>query len=152
MQGSNLLCRLVTCLGLIGCSASCDNVANEDRKEVARLTSPDSVVDAVMVETNCGATCPFAYEVTVAPRGAVNVSSEPLLVIDHAVGLELRWSAPRQLDIVFDSARIYQFKNFWSSRDIQNYAYVVELHLAPRSTGSVLNARDRGWGDTSRYR
>lgn len=39
---------------LCGCMSS---------EEVVRVTSPDGRVDAILVETNCGAPCSFGYEV-----------------------------------------------------------------------------------------
>ena len=39
------------------------------RDEVARVGSPDGRVEAVLIETNGGATTSFVYEVHVVPKG-----------------------------------------------------------------------------------
>jgi hypothetical protein len=51
-------------------ATACVLTGGVGRDEVARATSPDGVIDAVLVETNGGATTAFGYEVHIVPRGA----------------------------------------------------------------------------------
>jgi hypothetical protein len=55
-------------------------------------------------------------------------------VADHPKDLKIRWRAPRKLEIVYDEARFFQFSNFWHSKEVDDFKYVVELQLSP--TGS----------------
>jgi hypothetical protein len=46
-------------LVMVGCGS---------RDEVRRVTSPDGRIDAIIIETNCGAPCDFGYEVRLSPK------------------------------------------------------------------------------------
>jgi hypothetical protein len=78
--------------------------------EVARVTSPDGGVDAVLVETNGGATTSFGYEIHVVPRGnSPRSSSEAAFLYgairnEQAYGVNLRWTSPTSLAIEYLSA------------------------------------------------
>lgn len=98
------------------------------QEEIARIASPDSVVDAVLVESNCGATCGYAYLVTIVPRGEP-AGEHPLFRADKASGLNLEWERAKVLNIEYDSARIFHFSNFWQSRDVDNFRYTVRVRL-----------------------
>jgi hypothetical protein len=67
--------------------------------EVARVPHPNANVDAVLVETNGGATTSFGYEVFIFPRGQKPRRSDHAVVSlygagrsDHAYGANLRWA------------------------------------------------------------
>ena len=85
------------------------------RDEVARVTSPSRRTDAVLVESNGGATTPFAYFVYLVPKGApVPVRGEIARLIaatrnEQAWGVNLRWDGPAQLFIEYRDARDTQF-------------------------------------------
>ena len=80
--------------------------------EVARVPSPDQRVDAVLVETNGGATTSFGYEVYVVPagapysRGAKVASLYAAVRSDRAYGANLRWADPKHLLIEYREAQI----------------------------------------------
>jgi hypothetical protein len=113
-----------------------------DYKEISRIPSPDARVDAILVQTaGGGATVGFGYNVFVAPRGQSPGRGEERLVADHSKNLTLRWQGPRKLDIVYDEARIFKFSNFWHSKEVDDFNYVVELRLSP--TGSSQLPRTR---------
>ena len=59
------------------------------RDEVSRVTSPDGRVDAILFETDCGATCSFGYEIRLAPKGTRN--GEEVATLDGAVRSEQAW-------------------------------------------------------------
>ncbi len=79
--------------------------------EVARVTSPSGRLDAVLVETNGGATTAFGYYAYLVPRGKDN--RRGILVADlydagrsnQAAGANLRWGAPSQLLIEYLTAK-----------------------------------------------
>lgn len=112
-------------------------------EEVERVTSPDSIVDAVVIQSDAGATTPFVHEVYIVPKGG-KPSGTALLTGDHLIGFELKWLAPRFLEIRYKQGRIYKFTNFWRSKEIQNFSYIVELRLVPLSDSFSLSKEDRG--------
>lgn len=100
-------------------------------QEIARVVSPDSVVDAVLTRSNVDATTPFVYRVYLVPRsGAIpKESGRELFRADQVDSLSLAWLGPKRLEIRYDRARIFHFSNFWNSGSVENFEYVVELHL-----------------------
>jgi hypothetical protein len=85
------------------------------RDEVARVTSPSQRTDAVLIESNGGATTPFAYFIYLVAKGApVPVRGEVARLIaatrnDQAWGVNLRWDGSAQLFIEYRDARDAQF-------------------------------------------
>lgn len=82
--------------------------------EVARVSSPDRRADAVLVETNGGATTSFGYYVFVVPSGVkLSERDDKYLVAKlygavrnkSAYGANLNWSEKERLKIEFLNAR-----------------------------------------------
>src|SRR5439155_25238344 len=78
--------------------------------EVSRVSSPAGDLDAVLVETNGGATTSFGYLVYVLPRGA-NPSKNHEVAWryaagrnEHAYGANLRWVSPSEVVIEYQHA------------------------------------------------
>jgi hypothetical protein len=101
----NLLAELCLCLFLvvsIGCVS---------RDEVARVTSPSGKVDAVLVETNGGATTSFGYEVFIVPtRASIWLRNDVASFYgavrsDEAYGVNLKWSDPSNVNLEYLKAR-----------------------------------------------
>jgi hypothetical protein len=109
------------------------------REELKRTTSPDSIVDAVLVQANGGATTSFIYELYVVKKGAKITEGSALLRADHVDGLLIGWSQSKLLDIKYAEARIHHFTNFWHSKDVNNFKYVVELRLIPQHDTVINN-------------
>ena len=105
---SRLKRRIATALllGLNLASAGCIG-----RDEVARATSPSGKVDAVLVETNGGATTSFGYEIYVVPaRGSTWLHKRVAFLYaaarnEQAYGVNLRWARPSDLAIEYLEAR-----------------------------------------------
>ena len=97
-------------------------------QEISRITSPDSTVDAVLIERGVGATVATPSEIYIVPKGEP-VSGEPLLRGDHMDKLTMTWKPSRLLDIGYAKGRIFSFRNFWESAEVQNWTYIVELKL-----------------------
>jgi len=133
---------LILPLLLLSC-LSCGMV--DDFQEVARQSSLDGVVDAVMFRAGGGgATSGFSYSLFVVKKGSgIDKSNDVLLQADHLTNMRLAWKSDRILEISYDEARIFKFKNFWQSKDVQNFQYVVELKLAPNHGGHALSRRVR---------
>lgn len=75
------------------------------RAEVLRLPSPDGRVDAVLFETNGGATTSFGYEVEVTQHGSQEFQTIAELYgatrNESAYGVNLRWATNSVLDVEF---------------------------------------------------
>jgi hypothetical protein len=117
-------------------------------KEVNRIKSPDSLVDALVIEGDAGATTSTATSVYLVPVGG-SVDPEDrlrsLFTADHLKNFAIEWKEPKLLEIRYDEGRIFGFMNFWSSREVQQFHYVVEIKLAPTRSGFSLPLKDRTW-------
>jgi hypothetical protein len=107
--------------------------------EVARVTSPDSIVDAVATVGSVNATTAFVHRVYIVPRGAAVPAGRDFEAFraDYVTGLGLEWPRARMLEIRYDTARIFHFSNSWSSREVDDFRYEVEVRLAPRNPTSL---------------
>jgi hypothetical protein len=116
-------------LGLVGC----DPV---DREELMRRSSPDALVDAVLIQANAGATTSYVQEVYIVP--ARNTPNESNLVFrgDKMDGLKVYWIKPQLLMIQYKEGRIFEFTNFWNSQSVDNFKYEIEIQLTKYSTGN----------------
>ena len=80
------------------------------RDEVSRVTAPGGALDAVVVETNTGATTSFGYEVHVVPTGASTREEAHVARLyaavrsDSAYGVNVRWLKADELRIQYLSA------------------------------------------------
>ena len=120
-----LLSFLIAVLAVVGGCAS-------ESEELWRITSPDSRVDAVFIQVGGGgATVGFSYQLFIVPRGAKPNTTGELLLADKIGNVSAVWSKPRKLEIRYDQARIFSFVNFWQSKDVDNFKYVVEVQLVP---------------------
>jgi hypothetical protein len=63
------------------------------------------MVDAFVLETNCGAPCSFGYEVEIAPKGSYRgqrvASLDGATRNQQAWGVNLRWSNPSELSVEY---------------------------------------------------
>lgn len=101
--------RLLAIVLLVAALASgCADDARYD--EVARVASPDGMLEAVLAESSGGATTTFSYHVHVVASGGA-VSGNPVAVLvgatrnAEAYGANLAWSAARRLEVRFLDAR-----------------------------------------------
>jgi len=98
------------------------------------VKSPDAEVDAVLMKSDGGATTSVSYNLFILPKGA---SSRELplehsrLIADNAEGLRITWIENKILEIDCKSARIFRFSNFWQSKEVQDYRYIVEIRISP---------------------
>lgn len=114
-----------------------------DGEEISRVKSPDGVVDAVTMRSNGSATVSYSYEVYIVPSGANPSAGYEIFTADHTENMSLTWSRSKLLNIHYKHARIFRFTNFWEDQKVQNFNYVVEVHLVPANPGSSLMDRDR---------
>jgi len=111
----------------------------EQRAEISRVTSPDGVVDAVMIEKNCGAPCSIDHAVFVVPRGQKAPLDSNLAVFsaDDIFGDQLLWKQSHLLEVSYGRAFIFNFRNVAyplnATKNDHAPAYRVEIRLAPTS-------------------
>jgi hypothetical protein len=85
-------------------------IGEPSKGEVARVVSPSGIIDAVLFETNGGATTSFGYEVYVVEHGAQS-SGTPAASLygavrnQYAYGANLRWPSSNSLAVEYLSAK-----------------------------------------------
>ncbi len=131
-------------------SRAADHVFHLELKEIARVTSPDGAVDAVMIRDNCGAPCSYGYTVFIVPRGETAPSDyeRDVFSADDMLDEKLVWKQPHLLAISYSRALIYKFRNVayplgeFGAKE-KNWQYRVEIQVAPSSVGfSYLRDND----------
>ena len=100
------------CIGMLVALALCA-CGVSSRDEVLRVTSPDGQIDAIIFETNCGATCPFGYEVRLASKGTRSGEEAALLEgacrNEKASGVNVRWLNANVLAVEYLRAKHLRF-------------------------------------------
>jgi hypothetical protein len=107
---------------LQGCS-------NNKEEEIERITSPDSLVDAVLIGRNGGATTSYSYTLYLVPSGKEPIKNREVFRANHTTGLSIHWINPTNLEIAFDESQIFHFTNFWSSNEFDNPFYIINIRL-----------------------
>jgi hypothetical protein len=86
--------------------------------EVARVAHPNANVDAVLVETNGGATTSFGYQVFLLPRGQKPKEADHAVASlygagrnERAYGVNLRWTSNDTLFIEYLKAQHADWRN-----------------------------------------
>jgi hypothetical protein len=110
---------------------------SESYEEQARLASPDRRVEAVWVQIGGGATTGFAYHLYIVRFGDKPQRGMQLLTADRISNLKMSWREPKRLEISYDSARSFNFFNFWHDREVDDYKYVVEIRLSPNKSSQL---------------
>lgn len=100
---------LTTLLSFLVLSTGCSLYTSED--EVARVLSPSGKVEAVLVETNGGATTSFGYRIFLVTKGQKwNKGVEVAFLYgagrnDRAYGVNLKWSTAENLRVEYFKAK-----------------------------------------------
>jgi len=111
----------------------------EHRTEIARVTSPDGAVDAVMMVSNCGAPCSNTYSVIVVPKGrkVPDDSVQYVFSADDMVNPQVSWKQAHLLEIAYAKAFINAYRNvsspFGVPGNVESWDYEDEIRLAPSS-------------------
>jgi len=110
--------------------------------EVGRLTSPDGVIDAVVMRVNPGAFSSFLYNLYLVPKGTRKIEGveAPILSTSGGDAPTVRWDKSHFLTVDTDDSQIMSFGNLWYSQKVNDY--YVELSLLPASGKHYL--RDDG--------
>ena len=128
------------CAGLAICFlAGCRRVT---RVEEARVTSPDSQLDAVVIrESYGGALGGFEWNVFIVPKGNETPTDNRRAVFQAPTltAEKLVWNQAHLLEIHYDVAHIERFRNLWGLWEVRDVGsrgerdYEVEIRLVPSS-------------------
>jgi hypothetical protein len=100
---SVIIVETLLCCFATGCLAS------NSKDEVAAVASPDGVVEALVIETNGGATTSFGYEIDLREKGRRH--SERVAYIygavrnENAYGVNAKWMSNRELRLQYLTAK-----------------------------------------------
>ena len=106
-------------------------------REVQRITSPDDLVDAVLVEMQTTALSPFWFKAYIVPKGRDWEKEEPIMEIDRFSGLWIAWRGSCFLEIHYKQGEVWSFRNNWESREVHGLKYRVESRLFPESPWTI---------------
>lgn len=135
--------QIVVATALIALILGCGFSSPCHDTELERIKSPDNKVEVVLVQRDCGATTSKSFNVFVVGTGKKTQADDLVFKADHIEGLSLLWREPKFLEIKYKQARIFQFMNFWQTKDVDNFAYVVEVRETPLSQLHALSPSDR---------
>jgi hypothetical protein len=113
-------------LGIAAFLVGCDDGV---LRELKRLPSPDGRVDAVLARYEGNATVGFVYKVYILPPGIEFDDEHPLLIADKTDGPDIAWAGEKKLIITYEEMRIFNFSNFWRSREVDDWHYEVDIDL-----------------------
>ncbi len=100
-------------------------------EEFSRKTSPDGVLDAVVMQYNPGAFSSYIYYLYLVPKGAkAGVRFGDPAIVNTAEGdpVVINWEKPHFLSVSTGDSHVKVFGNLWYSERIPDY--YVELTLA----------------------
>lgn len=109
-----------------------------------KILSPNNSIEAIMVTRNCGATTTQSYTVYLTTTGYQPQDSDIVFKSDKTSQLRIKWTKENELLIQYREARIFQFKNFWSSFNSDTHHQIVSIKekelskLTPKGIGEVL--------------
>ena len=102
------VCILILLIFATGCFAPVFDVS---RDEVARVTSPSGRIDAVLAETNGGATTSFGYKILLVPTGGKFSDGVEVASLygatrnESAYGANLKWDGAQKLIVEYFKAK-----------------------------------------------
>jgi hypothetical protein len=101
------------------------------REEISRKTSPDGVLDAVVMHINPGAFSSYLYHLFLVPKGSkvdANWSDSAIVYTAEGDPLIVNWEKPHFLSVTTGDSHVQVFGNLWYSKRVPDY--YVELTLA----------------------
>jgi hypothetical protein len=127
---------LLFSFSLSGCGITPIPLFTTEISEYTRITSPDGLVDAIVMYRDSGVATSGSYLLYILTRGGVveeesEKSNKPVFVGEKVEQLKFSWIKDKDLQIDCKKARIWKFSNFWFSKDVQDYNYIVEIRIAP---------------------
>jgi hypothetical protein len=111
--------------------------ADLEHRELNRVGSPDGIVDALLTEVVTDSLSSNGVAVYLVPSGTNLDLNSPLFerkvfYANRISNLRLVWREPRFLEIRYDEGNIYEFRNNWAAKEVQDYTYEVEVRIIPK--------------------
>ena len=144
---------VILSLGLLaGCrGGNRSAVDGSDWVQVTRVTSPDGLFDAVMIQETIGGSLGGIYwNVFIVTKGAPAPKNEDTIFEAAALsGEKLIWKQNHLLEIHYELAHIERFRNLWGSNEVHGRGfekgdYLAEVRLAPSSPDFSFVTPDGG--------
>ncbi|MFT7337232.1 MAG: hypothetical protein ACI92B_000553 [Marinobacter maritimus] len=96
-------------------------------QEIDRRPSPDDLVEAVLLKSDCGATTDYSYRVYIVPVGGEPTEKHLIFLADKVEKINVSWLDQRELKIAYDNARIFQFRNFSQPLEAEGVEYAISI-------------------------
>jgi hypothetical protein len=111
--------------------------------EVLRLSSPDGVLDAVVMRVNPGAFSSFLYNLYLVPKGTKRIEGveDPILCTSEGDAPTIRWERSHFLNVDIGNSHVTFFANLWYSNKVNDY--YVELNFSTESGKHYLQDNGR---------
>lgn len=118
---------------------------------MARVVSPDGRVEAILIETNGGATTDFGYKVLVGERGSWFSRTQVAWLYgagrnEHAYGANLKWHTDTELFVEYLEAQEQELKErkvYVAGRNIEIVLKSGVTDSAAPAGGMLFNLRKR---------
>jgi hypothetical protein len=104
-------------------------------KEFSRQTSPDGVLDAVVIQDNPGAFSSYLYDLYLVPKGAKaeGISADsPIVDTSEGDAITVNWEKPHFLTVSTGDSHVRFFGNLWYSKRTPDYYVELTLSTAGR--------------------
>jgi hypothetical protein len=128
MKPNRQVLGLLVALTLVAAGCGC-SAQLPPSYEVARASSPNGSLEAILIETNGGATTSFGYEVCIGPKGQGKFTSVATLYDsarnEQAYGADLVWFDNSKLLVEYLNAK--STKQTISSGNVDGHPFEVEL-------------------------
>ena len=103
-------------------------------KELSRQTSPDGVLDAVVIEGNPGAFSSFQFFHFLVKHGSSTTDprTDPYIVAtSEGDELQVVWKSSHFLSVDPGNSHVKQFANYWYSANFPNYGVELDYDQRP---------------------
>jgi hypothetical protein len=130
-----------------------DNKVFSQSAEQTRVTSPNGLLDAVLVRDPYGPAAGGGVDwnvYIVRRENPIHMkTAHEFFRADPMTGGDLVWKSEHLLEIHYDQAHILAFRNLWGLYEIENVGstgerdFEVEIRLVPSSDFSVLTPNGR---------
>lgn len=118
---------LIILLTIVMMNSSCKKIRERGFVEAARIKSPDSRLDAIVViDTTINRGMMVAIEHT---GQTINDIDGYEFFADKVYALSVRWINSRLLKIHYKKGRIFKFSNIWTDQSFGPFMQVVEIKL-----------------------
>ena len=125
-----IVISIVFMLIIMFCRINNSNIDYLNHTEViARITSPDSLVDAIILRKGGNATVGFSYQVYLVQAGLNPENNTHIFYTDKCDSISIKWKKSKLLEILYKNSRITNFRNYWQHKQLNNYKYVVNIIL-----------------------